>query len=44
MQTLGYLLSGKNPQKGHEEFLDSFAQALAAGGWKIVSKDEVESI
>ena len=40
-QTLGYLLSGKNPQRGHREFLDRFAQALAAGGWKIVNKDEV---
>ena len=41
MQALGYLLSGKNPQQGHKEFLESFEKALAAGGWKVVHKNEV---
>ena len=41
MQALGYLLSGKNPQQGHKEFLESFEKALAVGGWKVIYKDEV---
>ena len=41
LQSLGYLLSGKKPQQGHQAFLESFEKALAVGGWKIVQKDEV---
>ena len=41
IQALGYLLSGKNPQQGHKEFVESFEKALAVGGWKVVCKDDV---
>lgn len=41
IQALSYLLSGKSPQQGHREFIESFEKALALGGWKIVKKDEV---
>ena len=41
VQSLGYLLSGRSPQQGHREFVESFKKALAVGGWKIVNKHEV---
>lgn len=35
------LLRGQDPQKAQEAFLASFENALHAGGWKTVPKDEV---
>ena len=43
IQALGYLFTGKNPQKGHKEFLESFDKALEVGGWKVVDRAEVEA-
>ena len=43
LQTVGYLLRGKEPKAAHKEYLEAFEAALNQGGWKTVDRNEVKA-